>query len=412
MTTTTASTASTESTPTTPKRARWRTVLAWVLLVVGLVLTPVTVSAIWVRNALLDTDHYVETMAPLARNESIQVALATRITNEIFADQRVQDAIAEQLPDPISFLAAPASEALRQTTYNITLKVTQSPQFAKLWDQANRLAHASVERVLTGSGNIKIETKNGQIVLDLTPIYAKVTESLDQTSLGITNRLPFSALNKTYVIADISTIQGAQTATRILDATADVLPWLVVALLVGSIVAAKDRRRGALRVGVGLLLVTLAFTALLALGRAAYVDAVAQPGQISIDANRAVYDISLRFLRLSNRTVMAIGLVVAIAAALAGASRAALAVRGAFTRASDRAAAEGEQRGALGGPASAFVARNLLLLEMSVVVFAFLVLSFVSTPSPMTVLWLTLGTLAIVVALLVIARAGRTTRTA
>ncbi|MEY4007206.1 MAG: hypothetical protein RLZZ467_222, partial [Gemmatimonadota bacterium] len=387
MTTTTASTASTESTPTTPKRARWRTVLAWVLLVVGLVLTPVTVSAIWVRNALLDTDHYVETMAPLARNESIQVALATRITNEIFADQRVQDAIAEQLPDPISFLAAPASEALRQTTYNITLKVTQSPQFAKLWDQANRLAHASVERVLTGSGNIKIETKNGQIVLDLTPIYAKVTESLDQTSLGITNRLPFSALNKTYVIADISTIQGAQTATRILDATADVLPWLVVALLVGSIVAAKDRRRGALRVGVGLLLVTLAFTALLALGRAAYVDAVAQPGQISIDANRAVYDISLRFLRLSNRTVMAIGLVVAIAAALAGASRAALAVRGAFTRASDRAAAEGEQRGVLGGPASAFVARNLLLLEMSVVVFAFLVLSFVSTPSPMTVLW-------------------------
>jgi len=408
----TTTTASTESTPTTPKRARWRTVLAWVLLVVGLVLTPVTVSAIWVRNALLDTDHYVETMAPLARNESIQVALATRITNEIFADQRVQDAIAEQLPDPISFLAAPASEALRQTTYNITLKVTQSPQFAKLWDQANRLAHASVERVLTGSGNIKIETKNGQIVLDLTPIYAKVAESLDQTSLGITNRLPFSALNKTFVIADISTIQGAQTATRILDATADVLPWLVVALLVGSIVAAKDRRRGALRVGIGLLLVTLGFAALLALGRAAYVDAVAQPGQISIDANRAVYDISLRFLRLGNRTVMAIGLVVAIAAALAGASRAALAVRGAFTRVSDRAAAEGEQRGVLGGPASAFVARNLLLLEMSVVVFAFLVLSFVSTPSPMTVLWLTLGTLAIVIALLVVARAGRTTRTA
>ncbi|MFM7061089.1 MAG: hypothetical protein ACKOZL_07905 [Actinomycetes bacterium] len=408
----TTATASTASTPTTPKRARWRTVLAWVLLVVGLVLTPVTVSAIWVRNALLDTDHYVETMAPLARNESIQVALATRITNEIFADQRVQDAIAEQLPDPISFLAAPASEALRQTTYNVTLKITQSPQFAKLWDQANRLAHASVERVLTGSGNIKIETKNGQIVLDLTPIYAKVAERLDQTSLGITNRLPLGALNKTFVIADISTIQGAQTATRILDATADVLPWLVVALLVGSIVAAKDRRRGALRVGVGLLLVTLGFAALLALGRAAYVDAVAQPGQISIDANRAVYDISLRFLRLGNRTVMAIGLVVAIAAALAGASRAALAVRGAFTRVSDRAAAEGEQRGVLGGPASAFVARNLLLLEMSVVVLAFLVLSFAPTPSPMTVLWLTLGTLAIVVALLVVARAGRTTRTA
>ncbi len=402
----------TPSTPTAPRRARWRTVLAWILLVVGIVLTPVTLSAVWVRNALLDTDHYVETMAPLARDERIQVALATKITNEIFADERVQDAIAEQLPDSISFLAAPASEALRQTTYNITLKVTQSPQFAKLWDQANRLAHASVERVLTGSGNIRIQTKDGQIVLDLTPIYAKVAEQLDQTSLGITNRLPFNALNKTFVLADISTIQGAQTATRILDATADVLPWLVLALLVGSIVAAKDRRRGALRVGVGLLLVTLLFATGLALGRSAYVDAVAQPGQISIDANQAVFDITFRYLRLGNRTVMAIGLVVAIAAALAGASRAALAVRGVFARISDRAAGEAAEHGVLGGPVSAFVARNLLLLEMSVVVAAFLALSFAATPSPMTVLWLGLGTLAVVAVLLIVARAGRAAQSA
>jgi hypothetical protein len=400
------------SSQTAPPRARWRTVLAWILLVVGIVLTPVTLSAVWVRNALLDTNHYVETMAPLARDQRIQVALATKITNEIFADERVQDAISEQLPDSISFLAAPASEALRQTTYNITLKVTQSPQFATLWDRANRLAHASVERVLTGSGNIRIQTKDGQIVLDLTPIYAKVAEQLDQTSLGITNRLPFNALNKTFVLADISTIQGAQTATRILDATADILPWLVLALLVGSIVAAKDRRRGALRVGVGLLLVTLLFATALALGRSAYVDAVAQPGQISIDANQAVFDITFRYLRLGNRTVMAIGLVVAIAAALAGASRAALAVRGAFARISNRAAAEGTQHGVLGGPVSAFVARNLLLLEMSVVVVAFLALSFAATPSPMTVLWLGLGALAVVVVLLIVARAGRATQSA
>jgi hypothetical protein len=400
------------ATTTTTGRARWRTILAWVLLVSGLVLTPVTVSAVWVRNELLNTDHYVETMAPLARDERIQVALATRITNEIFADQRVQDAIAGQLPDSISFLAAPASEALRQTTYNVALKLTQSPQFAKLWDEANRLAHASVERALTGSGNLRIETKNGQIVLDLAPLYAEVADRLDRTSLGITNRLPFSALNQTFVLADVSTLQGAQTATRLLDTTATVLPWLVLTLLVGSILVAKDRRRGALRVGVGLLLVTLLFAALIALGRSVYVNAVAQPGPVSLDANRAVFDITFRFLRLTNRMVMAIGLVVAIAAAVAGSSRAALAVRGAFGRFSNRAAAEGAERGVLGGPVSAFVARNLLLLEMTVVVLSFVVLSFVTTPSPMTVLWLAIGALAAVIVLLIVARAGREAQTA
>ena len=98
----------------------------------------------------------------------------------------------------------------------------------------------------------------------------------------------------------------------------------------------------------------------------------------------------------------------AVGAALAGSSRAALAVRGAFSRASGRAADAGGEHGLLGGPVSAFVARNLTLLEVSVVVVAFGVFAFVATPSPMTVLWITLATLVAVLALLVVARAGRT----
>jgi hypothetical protein len=87
-------------------------------------------------------------------------------------------------------------------------------------------------------------------------------------------------------------------------------------------------------------------------------------------------------------------------------------VRGAFGRFSNRAAAEGAERGVLGGPVSAFVARNLLLLEMTVVVLSFVVLSFVTTPSPMTVLWLAIGALAAVIVLLIVARAGREAQTA
>jgi hypothetical protein len=104
---------------------------------------------------------------------------------------------------------------------------------------------------------------------------------------------------------------------------------------------------------------------------------------------------------------MAVGLVIALVAALAGRSRAALAVRGSFSKVSAKAAAEGGERGVLGGPVSAFVARNLMLLEVIVVVAAFLVFAFVATPSPMTVLWITLATVAVVVVLAIVARAGR-----
>lgn len=392
---------------TTAHHARWRTSLAWVLLVTALVLTPVTMTAVWVRNLLLDTNHYVETMAPLARDPRIQTAIATRVTNEIFADQRVQDALKSELPDGIDFLAAPAAEALRQTTYNVTLKLTESKQFAGLWDKANRAAHTSVDKALTGNGTVTLKVRNGQIVLDLTPVYAEVAKRLESTSLGITNRLPFSALNKTFVVANVSTLQGAQTATRILDASADFLPWVVIAMLLAAVFLFKDRRKGALRVGVGLLIVTLLFAVGLALARAGYVNSASQPTAVSVAAQQAVFDITFRFLRLGNRTIMAVGLLIAVIAALAGASRAALAVRGAFSKVSAKAATEGGERGVIGGPVSAFVARNLMLLEVTAVVIAFLAFAFVTTPSPMTVLWISLATLIVVVALLIVARAGR-----
>ena len=402
----------TTAVPTAAHHARWRTVLAWVLLTTALVLTPVTMTAVWVRNLLLDTNHYVETMAPLARDPRIQTAIATRVTNEIFADQRVQDALKSKLPDSIDFLAAPAAAALRQTTYNVTLKLTQSKQFQTVWDAANRAAHTSVDKALTGNGTVTLKVRNGQIVLDLTPIYAEVAKRLESTSLGIGARLPLSAINKTFVIANVSTLQGAQTATRALNATANYLPWIVIAMLLAAVFLFKDRRKGALRVGVGLLIATLLFAVGMALARAGYVNAAAQPTAVSVAAQQAVFDITFRFLRAGNRTIMAVGLAIAVVAALAGSSRAALAVRGAFSKVSAKAATEGGEHGVLGGPVSAFVARNLMLLETIVVVIAFGVFAFVTTPSPMTVLWITLATLAVVFALLIVARAGREARTA
>ena len=130
-------------------------------------------------------------------------------------------------------------------------------------------------------------------MLDLTPVYAEVSKRLEKTSLGITNRLPFSALNKTFVIADVSTLQGAQTLTRWFDRIADVLPWIVLAMFVGAVLLFHDRRKGVLRVGIGLLIATLLFAVALALGRAGYVNALAQPTAVSKAAQQAVFDITL-----------------------------------------------------------------------------------------------------------------------
>ena len=77
---------------------RWRRIVGAVLLVVGCVLVPVSLSAVWVRNTLLDTDNYVSTVGPLADDPDVQQAIANRVTDALFANVDVEEKVADALP--------------------------------------------------------------------------------------------------------------------------------------------------------------------------------------------------------------------------------------------------------------------------------------------------------------------------
>ena len=94
--------------PSRPRRQRWRSVVATLLIVVGCILAPLSVVAVWTKNLVTDTDRYVATVAPLARDPAIQNAVANKITTEIFARLDVRgitnqavDALAERGLPPL-----------------------------------------------------------------------------------------------------------------------------------------------------------------------------------------------------------------------------------------------------------------------------------------------------------------------
>src|SRR5688500_17379013 len=70
--------------PPRPRRQRWRSVVATLLIVIGCMLAPISVVAVWTKNLVTDTDRYVATVQPLASDPAIQSAIADRITAEIF----------------------------------------------------------------------------------------------------------------------------------------------------------------------------------------------------------------------------------------------------------------------------------------------------------------------------------------
>jgi len=73
-----------------PPRRWWRRIAATLLILVSCLLAPLSVVAVWARSEVTDTDRYVDTVAPLAKNPAVQQAVTTNLTNLVFQYVDVQ----------------------------------------------------------------------------------------------------------------------------------------------------------------------------------------------------------------------------------------------------------------------------------------------------------------------------------
>src|SRR3954470_14356193 len=78
-----------------PRRRRsaghWgRTLVGGLLILVSCVLAPLSVVAVWARSEVTDSDRYVDTVAPLAKDPAVQQAITNHLTNLVFQYVDVQ----------------------------------------------------------------------------------------------------------------------------------------------------------------------------------------------------------------------------------------------------------------------------------------------------------------------------------
>src|SRR2546430_651146 len=106
-------TASTETAETPKRLPRWRRALVAILVIVSVVLVPLAGLSVWVRNLVLDTNHYVDTVAPLATNKAITDVVAKRATDRLFHQVDVEARAKDALPERAQFLAGPISSGVQ-----------------------------------------------------------------------------------------------------------------------------------------------------------------------------------------------------------------------------------------------------------------------------------------------------------
>jgi hypothetical protein len=399
--------------PSPPRRQRWRSVVATLLIVIGCILAPLSVVAVWTKNLVTDTDRYVTTVAPLARDPAIQSAVADKVTAEIFArldvpaiTNQAVDALAERgLPPLVATqlhaLSGPLSSGVESFVRTEVGKVVASDAFVNAWVTANRAAHTALVAALTGQTGEGVTIANDTVSINLGPFIQEVKQRLIENGFELASRIP--DINPSFTVLQSDAITKARGAFNLLNALGNWLPVIALILLALGVYVAKDHRRALMGAGLGLAAGMLSLGLGIALFRTIYLNALPL-GVLTPDAAASFYDTLVRFLRLGLRTVLVFGLIVALAGFFTGRSITAVRARAGLSRGIAWLRGGAEKAGFRTGPVGAWVYTYKRVLRIAVLGIAALVLVFWDQPTGRVIIGITLGVL---VALVIIEFLGR-----
>jgi len=173
-----------------PKRHRVRRIFTPILVALAVIVFTITVPAVWSARTVLNTDRYVATVEPLADDPAVQQAIATRLTDEVFAALNVQEVISNTLAaigERATLLAGPLTNALHGFVQDQVLKVVQSDAFETFWVEANRFVHTQVLAVLRGESET-VSLAEGKVVLNLIPLVNLALASIENVSSDLVGR--------------------------------------------------------------------------------------------------------------------------------------------------------------------------------------------------------------------------------
>ena len=298
------------------------------LVVLACILIPISVISVWAIRTVTNTDQYVETMAPLARNPVIIDGLATRATDALFSTNVVKDKVTEVLPKSAKPLVAPVLSQVKSYVHGLALKVFGSPKFGQLWDALNRHSHDAVINILTGKKTPLQEKfeKGGQIALNLSPALNNLIADANAHGVTLFNPVKSASKGLSFTVVSQKQVSKFSGLFNLIVKAKWVIPIVAFVLAILAMVLAVERRKTLLRLAVGVALMTLVLQVGYSLGRITFLNEAASGG-FRTDSAAAVFDTVLRFLKADLRWTLLASVLVAFGAWVAGPARYAVWIR-------------------------------------------------------------------------------------
>ena len=241
------------------------------LLVLGCGLVALSLVAVYVRATVLDTDRYVETMAPIAESPAVQQAVADKLDTAITQPGRLRLAAARgaarpgRPARPGAGGRPPAGDPLAARRVRGVRQLRDAVgggQPARALARRGAAHHRRVEPAAARGRHRLPRPRRGRSTASAQALQER---GLDRLAAAI----PPSVDGRVTLLQSEGFVK-AREAVDLLESLTIVLPILALLCLAGHVALSRPRRRGLLRVGLGLIVTALLLLAAVGIGRSAY----------------------------------------------------------------------------------------------------------------------------------------------
>jgi hypothetical protein len=290
---------------------RWRLAAAAVLMAAACLLVVVAHAGRWADGVALDTDGFVEAMAPLSDDDAVTDALAASVTTGVLEAVGAGDGDGDTPTLLELTFEQEAAMALLGDTFGDTLEGLftdgfRSDEFDPLWEDGLRRAHTDFLDQLDDPG--------GTFTLQVTSALADADAELEAMGVDIFDDAAVEELSRIEVLRN-EQLGRARRGLRTLESVAPYALPLAAVAAVAALVVAPRRRWLVVGGGLGVAASVALFTAGVGVAERRAVSSAEAADRPTVEASWEALTASL-----DDRAtwIVAVGLVVAAVAFAAG----------------------------------------------------------------------------------------------
>lgn len=263
------------------RKSFWQSFFAGIFATIAITSFMLFNISYWLQQTIVDNQKFTAAVSPIIQDDSVQKALQTEISKQIFARINVEQELQKVLPENLQFIAAPLASQFEGFATSKIGEALDSPQVQQAWTTTLSTIHTKLIDYIQNPQN------DGKITVD--EIYKTVGEQLSTSQIGFLfgKNLPSSIGSIT--VKEVTWLPKARQYLNTLDQITKELAIVTIVSIVAAI--ALSRRRVGMVIGlVSFSIIFMAATLAAVKIGATQIDGIVKNGDY-VAASQSIYQI-------------------------------------------------------------------------------------------------------------------------